>query len=284
MTPAPTGPSATFSRVRARWVLLALLLLATGLYLPSLANGFPMDDFLAKAENDGQPNAMVSTLRPLGDYFSAHYWEGVFGRSRLFRPITILSYALTHAWFGQGSVPANEAIPHHAINLVLHALVAWLLYRLLRRLRLDRGVALIGTAAFALHGLHSEVVASIVGRAELLAFGFGGLGTWLLATQRPLSRPALWSRSAIAAACFFCALCSKETGVVWLPIAAVVVALFGGQRIAPGSPPQQQSPRSPPLGWLLGWRLAWLPVGAAILLAVVPVVVLARADARKPTE
>lgn len=67
---------------------------------------------------------------------------------------------------------------YHLVNILLHAAnVAWLFY-LLRRYRVAVGLASLAAALFAVHPVHTEAVANIVGRAELLGMFFGGLMWW----------------------------------------------------------------------------------------------------------
>jgi protein O-mannosyl-transferase len=95
---------------------------------------------------------------------------------------------------------------------LLHAAVVVLLYFVLRKLLegLERGetIAFVAAALFAVHPIHTEAVASIVGRSELLAAGFL-LAAWLLHLQDRLL-PAL--------ACFVLAMMAKESAVAFVPL------------------------------------------------------------------
>jgi protein O-mannosyl-transferase len=72
-------------------------------------------------------------------------------------------------------------------------------------------IALVAALLYAVHPIHTEAVAWITGRSELLAAGFL-LGAWLLHLKnRPV--PALL--------CFLLALMSKESAVVFIPLVAV---------------------------------------------------------------
>jgi hypothetical protein len=87
------------SRVKRVALLSALFIIVFGVYAPSVMNHYALHDpLLAKAElPEGDPNPMVAELRPLSDYFAVNYWEGDQGtKTRLYRPVTILSYALTN--------------------------------------------------------------------------------------------------------------------------------------------------------------------------------------------
>jgi len=213
------------SRPAARARLLAILALVAALFSPSLGNTFALDDrLIAKAVRDsGQPNAMVAELQPLGRYFTANYWQGVDDQDLLYRPLTVLSYALVYACAGRHlSGEHGEALPQHAINVVLHLVATWLVYLLARAVRAGRGAALLAALAFGVHAIHSEVVAGVVGRAELLAFAFGALGT-LLAVHGLEGGKMRPGALAGAAAAWFAAFASKESAVAWAPFSWVLV-------------------------------------------------------------
>jgi Tfp pilus assembly protein PilF len=128
---------------------------------------------------------------------------------RFFRPVTFGTYALNWA---AGSM---HPFGYHLFNLLLHALVTLLLFLVLKKLleNMQQGATIAFAAAllFAVHPIHAEAVAWIVGRAELLAAAFL-LAAWLLHLQdRPI--PVL--------ACFFLALLSKESAIAFLPLALV---------------------------------------------------------------
>jgi hypothetical protein len=136
-----------------------------------------------KAEHpDGTPAEMIAGDPPLREYFRSHYWREGTVETRAYRPITVLSYALTYRWLGRALPPSWEAFPQHLLNLLLHLLAVPLVFALVRRVGASAEASLAAAAVFALHAIHSEVVAGIVGRSELLAFGFGA-GALLLFTS-----------------------------------------------------------------------------------------------------
>jgi hypothetical protein len=204
------------SRRRAARALGLVLLATAALYAPSLRNGFTYDDpyIAASTHPSGRPNAMIAELQPVTAYFRAHYWKGEHAARGEYRPVTILSYAATYHLLGRTGV--GEAAAQHALNPLLHLCATALVYRLLRAVRARRDAALLGSLVFAVHAVHSEVVASVVGRAELLAFGCGALSLLLA-----LGRGAVW-RLLCAAAALFLALGSKESAVAWVPFLGLV--------------------------------------------------------------
>lgn len=185
-------------------------------FAPSLRNGFAMDDACAAR------TPLTAQVQPLGDYFATNYWHGAGEVSELYRPITILSFALTNALRRGGGDPEQEALPHHAINLLLHLAAVLAVFALVRALGGTPLMANAAAAVFGLHAVHSEVVATVVGRAELLAFVFGAgaaLAHLCALRVRPL---AAFGLRAAAAAALFLAFGSKESALAWAPFLAVL--------------------------------------------------------------
>ena len=166
-----------------------------------------------------ESNAVVAGGSP-ASIWGGSYWQGTRGADRsLYRPVTVASYAWERAIAG-GAHPAVS----HAVNLLLHAGVCWLLFALAVSLGVGARAAMLGALLFAVTPSKSEAVANVVGRAEILAALFT-LGAVRLAMIRG-SRAAAWG----AAACVFLACGSKETGMLALPLVAIA-ALGGGSWI-----------------------------------------------------
>ncbi|MEZ5989262.1 MAG: DUF1736 domain-containing protein [Planctomycetota bacterium] len=216
------------------WLLLGLVLLGTTLlYWPVLDAEFPFDDqAAAKAvKNDGSDNPAIATLQPLSHYFSTEYWIGTgkdeLDSNPLYRPLTVWSFAWLRDRFyreGPGDQVLHEARPQHVANLLLYLGTVVLMYLLVRRLGLGRVAALLGATLYAVHAIHSEVVAMIVGRAELMSMLFGlaacNLYLVLVGTR---SRPGVFVASLFGCACaLFLAFCSKESALAWLPFLPVL--------------------------------------------------------------
>ena len=84
-------------------------------------------------------------------------------RDLLYRPITLSSYRLVRF------VAGSAAGPQHVVNVLLHGLICVLVVRLARRVGADNTGAGIAGIFFALLPIHTDVVANMVGRADLLA-------------------------------------------------------------------------------------------------------------------
>ncbi|MGH7412243.1 MAG: hypothetical protein ACREJ6_14455 [Candidatus Methylomirabilis sp.] len=181
------------------WAVAALGFLA---FVNSLWNSFVLDDVSIIEENPAIRH--LSNLRAI---FAAGYWP-TEGQDKLYRPLVILSYAVNYA------VAGVAPFTYHLINVLLHAGNSVLVYFLFVALFNARGLAAAATAAFALHPIHTEAVANVVGRAELLAntlllLIWGWYLKWDEAPARPKTR---WLAASIAA--FGLALFTKEHAVV----------------------------------------------------------------------
>lgn len=199
---------------RAHRPWLAAVLLGTFLvYVPGLGNDFTYDarHYAMGTTPDGVPNYMVIELRPLLEYFKRPMHYGVTETGRGYRPVTVLSYALVHDLFKRhGSHSSLEPVeapawPSHLLDLLLHVLATFLAWRLVAQVCGAGPPALVAAAVFGLHALRSDVVLSIVGRAEILGFVCGAAAVLLY--QRSLRL--------LAMASLFLAFCSKESAVAW---------------------------------------------------------------------
>lgn len=181
------------------WAVAALGFLA---FVNSLWNGFALDDVSIIEENPAIRH--LSNLRAI---FAAGYWP-TGAQDKLYRPLVILSYAVNHA------VAGVAPFTYHLINVLLHAGNSALVYLLFVALFSVRGLAAAAAAAFALHPIHTEAVANVVGRAELLANAFLLLswGWYLKWDEAPASAKTRWLAASIAA--FGLALFTKEHAVI----------------------------------------------------------------------
>lgn len=139
--------------------MLAAALTATLLYLPSLRNRFALDDSPIIEDNPAA-HSVVAALRAVGD----PYWPPQH-QAGLWRPLTILSYAVD--WQLSGGSTAVL----HATNTALHAAATALAVPLFAAF-VPVPAALAGALVFAVHPVHVEAVANLVGRAEMLVAVF----------------------------------------------------------------------------------------------------------------
>jgi hypothetical protein len=185
---------------------LCLFAFAALLYLNTLQNAFVLDD-----RSLVETNPLIRSLADVPTLFATDY-SAPNAKAGLYRPLVTTSYALNFA------VGGREPRGYHGVNLALHALVSVLVWALYRRLSGDALTAGAAAFLFAAHAVHTEAVANVVGRAELLsAFLFllsllsylGSRG----AQGRRRTRLVLASLSA-----YLLALLSKESAVTLLGV------------------------------------------------------------------
>ena len=154
-----TAPShdGTSARLTIRPWQAALLagVLATIVAAPSIRNEFVADDqwVVANRQVLEHPSSLAAVLKE-------PYWPASFG-GVMWRPAVITSWALDYR---------VSSSPHwfHAVN-ILWAAIATALFALVACELAGPAVGLIVGVLFAVHPVHVEAVANVVGRAELMA-------------------------------------------------------------------------------------------------------------------
>ena len=190
-----------------------LILLASGAaYANSVGNDFAYDDNTIISGN-----AIVTEGR-VRDALASPYWPDMTDGVGLYRPITSASYAAE--WTLWGGSPAG----FHAVNVAAHAAVSLLVFLVLLALSAPLP-ALVGGLLFALHPVHTEAVANVVGRAELYSAMFV-MGACLVFTRADNSPLVRVGRLLAIGALFVLGLGSKEMSVT-LPALLVLLAMLG---------------------------------------------------------
>lgn len=181
-------------------VVASVLALAT--FLPSMGNDFVYDDVRIVLQQEE-----LHSLDDVRAILTAPWWSDA-----LYRPLTKLSLAVD--WVVSG----GRAWYFHLVNTLLHVAVVIVVFIIARRW-LDRWLAMATAAIFAVHPVHVEAVASVVGRAEVLATLFTGLAVVLYRWDGVLARyhDTSWRRYASSLGTLgmlFLAFASKETAFV----------------------------------------------------------------------
>ncbi len=167
-------------RISARVWAAAVFAAAVLVFSGTLFYPFRHDDITVIGRNP----AVQKSGRSL-EAFTSDYWAmrtGDSKRDRLYRPITVISFAMNHAL--GGNAPAG----YRAVNILLHGLASVLLLWLGLRLGLREAEAGAVSLLFAVHPIHTEAVNAVVGRADLLvAIGvFAGLGLLIGQILQPI--------------------------------------------------------------------------------------------------
>ena len=133
---------------------MAVALLALVVTAAALRNGFALDDVHIIVEN-----ARVHSLDAFWKLFAQTYWPPEEGAS-LYRPLTMLVFT------AQWAIGGGSPLVFHVFSSVLFAATCVTFYLLVDELA-SPDVALVAGALFAVHPVHVEVFANIVGQAEM---------------------------------------------------------------------------------------------------------------------
>ncbi len=199
------------------WAAMALGLLV---FANSLGNGFAYDDTAIIGKNARIRNLADWRGLMLTDWWAPQTPEQTIElrqRDRLYRPLTLVSFAVNYR------IHQLSPLGYHVGNVLLHVAACGLVWLFVQRLIGDRVVAGLTALLFAVHPVHVEAVANVVGRAEVLSTVFLLLGFIALLPSGALA----WVRSLRWGLClpaFFAAVMAKETAISYLPIALVILA------------------------------------------------------------
>ena len=142
------------------WLLAAgVVALAVASSWVGIRNGFTYDDVYII-----QRNPAIASLGDWWRLFGQSYWPAQWG-SDGYRPLTMLAFMLERA------VDGNAAWVYHAANITLYAIAAGMVFFLARTV-LPLAGAVVAASLFAVHPVHVEAVAGLVGQAELLVAVF----------------------------------------------------------------------------------------------------------------
>ena len=213
-----TASAPSVKKTDPRWLLASVILLIVLAYSDSFGVGFFLDNEEIVVKD---PRIHAVTSLQLHRILTQQYWETA--TTGLYRPLTTLSYLFNYAILGNGANPEG----YHWINLLLHLANVALVYVLGLAIFERPSLALLLSALWGLHPVHTEVVTNIVGRADLLV-AFGVLASLLCHRNAMAStgrRRAAWLGALLLASS--AGVFAKESGVVVLGVIVAWDLIFG---------------------------------------------------------
>ncbi len=201
------SPTGTASSTRIYEILLLVIPLL--LFAQTISFQYVLDDELFIA-NHPLVQQGVSAIPEIFTQKSLGYMD-TENTQQPYRPVTLSLFAL------EQSISSNSPGMAHGINVLLLMAIGWLLFRLLIRWFPTVHVQLLFfvTLLFLVHPIHTEVVANVKSRDELLVMFFG-LSSLLLFWKQ-LFTPN--TKNLVASVALFLLAClSKESGLTWVAI------------------------------------------------------------------
>lgn len=210
-------------------VFVIIMLLSFLLYRVALSHEYALDDEIVITKNV----YVQEGKNALGDIFSHDSFMGYFqnednlyllpgGR---YRPLSLAGFALEVEWFGAGKPSIS-----HGINIFLYALTGFLLFVVLIRLfQLKENkqwllsIPFLTAIIWIMHPLHTEVVANIKGRDEILSLLFSLAALWSSFLYIDKHKNRWWILSVVF---LFFAMLAKENALTFMAIIPLSIWFF----------------------------------------------------------
>ncbi|NSW44967.1 MAG: tetratricopeptide repeat protein [Bacteroidales bacterium] len=193
-----------------------IFLVAFIAYANTINHGYVLDDFSVIKENFvvKQGTAGIATILKTGYRYG--YWNSP---DNLYRPLPLIMYAI------EWEIWPDNPKAGHVINLLLYGLLCVLLFKLLQKIFANYSIllAFITTLFFVLHPIHTEVVANIKSRDEILAFLFSIASILLLFKYLSTKKRGAFISALFT---FLLALLSKESAITFLAIIPLIFYFF----------------------------------------------------------
>lgn len=192
---------------------IILIILAAAVYINSLGNQYALDDYGVIVDNQDTKTASV------GKILSTTYRSGMLGGdASLYRPLSKVMFNL------EWKLSPENPFLGHFMNVALFTLSISLLFKMLRRYMTGQVVVpFLATALFAVHPIHTEVIANIKGRDDILCFLF------FIVTALYVHRYTLTSKTkylVVSAFTFLLCMLSKESAITFVAVIPLMLYFF----------------------------------------------------------
>jgi tetratricopeptide (TPR) repeat protein len=202
----------SFLKKSLPYLVLAAAVFAA--YANVYSNAFLFDD-----EQFILDNALLRSWHSLGAIFISSGTAGAGIQDLYYRPLQTLLYLILYQTFGLSTAA------FHALNVILHAANAGLIYALGRRLDFKPIAVFLAALIWALHPLQTEAVTYMSSTVDPLYVFFCLCGLLVMLPD--------FSKRKIAFACpfYLLALLSKETAIIFPLLAASCLFLLDRKRL-----------------------------------------------------
>ncbi len=199
-----------------RWMIWVIVITGFLFYINTLNNQYALDDSIVITQNQ----LTRQGLQGIPKILTTDSFYGFFGQQKdlvaggRYRPLSLITFAMEYEFFGLK--PAFS----HFINMLLYCLTLWMLFKILNRLfktsdnqHWIRHIPFLAVMLFAVHPVHTEVVANIKGRDEILSLAGALAAFWYLLND--YEKPSAIHKL-LAGLFLFLGMMSKENAIVFL--------------------------------------------------------------------
>ena len=200
LQPKPVQEPKTFKKL---WIKIILVVVVLVMYGNSVNYEFTIDDNIFFLKHSSVQKGLPGIPETF-TYGSLEKYNGMKGLQP-YRPVTLSSFAIQKQLF------KNDSGKAHVVNLLLYILLVVVLFNLLLKLLPAAHPVVCGIIVllFAVHPVHTEVVASVKSQDELLSVLFVLLALSYAITLVKADKYSV-KYSILSIACFSLALFSKE--------------------------------------------------------------------------
>jgi tetratricopeptide (TPR) repeat protein len=195
------------------------------LYGNTLGHDFALDDAIVIQDNQFTKKG----FQGIWDQLTNDQFVGFYGVKKelvsggRYRPLSMVMFNIEYALFGE------SPWIFHLINVILYILSGFTLYLVLSKLLNSSAknswisLALLASLIWFFHPIHTEVVANIKGRDEIIAFLLELISLFALLKYigKQEKQWLLWMSIA-----YFLALLAKESAITWLAIFPLTIYFF----------------------------------------------------------
>lgn len=202
------------------WLHILFLIAFTFIiYGNSINHDYALDDDIVTRLNSYVQKGTAG----IPDIFSHGMLKGfnnINDRFSPYRPLPLMTFAIEKQFFG------NNPVAHHFFNVLYYVLCVVIVFLLLQKLFPKANILLpfFMTLLFAAHPVHTEVVANIKSRDELLGLLFAALAFFLLMRKAEEKENGKSLISAVA--CFFLSLLAKESALTLIAVIPLMLFFF----------------------------------------------------------
>jgi len=238
---ATQAPKRNFSLADFKGQAILLAIICFVFYANSFSNNYALDDELVITNNEYVQKGFEGIPEILTTDAYENYAKQLNSKNTLsggrYRPLSLVTFAIEQQIFGQSASdaqaattkqkPADTHLAHtqHVVNVLLYIIAVILLLYFLRTIVFSNQpiIAFLATLIFAIHPIHTEVVANIKSRDEILSLLF--ICTTFIYAWKYKETNKL-KHLIIALCSFFLALLSKEYGLMLIILIPLMFYLF----------------------------------------------------------
>jgi hypothetical protein len=191
--------------------------LAFLLYANTLGHEYALDDNSVITDS----HIVRGGISNLGEIFKTRYREGSFGEgSTMYRPMSVAMFAT------EWTISKNTPQISHFVNVLMYAMTCMLMFLTFRNIlhRYSIWIPFLAMLLFAVHPLHTEIVANIKSRDEILVLFFSILAlfnAWKYAEEGEQPKHLIYSCLSLIVALF-----SKENAVIFVALIPLTLYFF----------------------------------------------------------